>query len=206
MAFGRGRGKLDLDDRRHGIGDLAENSRQTCACAPASCARRNASVMRPSQPSFCTPAGRTELVGHVLAQTCLRKRARISRFSAAAHRPAVGAKRVRRKRAASHRDFATLWPILSTRSHSASGVTIFHDTRLSIAVPQHAFFRRVHRDVATDAGGIRRCRVHREHAPPLRRFHHSFWYHPRAQRMVAPAHRLRAAGELHRPSVSSFSY
>ena len=112
--------------------------------AASGAARTCADVMRPSQPSFCTPGSPAEeLVGHVLAEAGLAQRRALESRSVSlrSQRRAVGVEPASSNaRPRASWILPRLWSGRVTSSHSASGVTIRHDARLSSAVPHSTAF------------------------------------------------------------------
>ena len=107
------------------------------------CSTNRADVMSPSQPSFCTPGSParnlsvTSLPRPVLrndapgiASVSLRRSVVPSAAYQASSNVATAASWI----------LPRLWSVRVTSSHSASGVTIRHETRLSSAVPHSTAF------------------------------------------------------------------
>lgn len=123
---------------------LPKNSRQTVrVCAGMRCTTQRALVIRPSQPSFCTP-GRParNLSVTSLPRPSLRKtRPGMSRRSVRSRCLPLASKYFSSKLATSASwILPRLWFSRVTSSHLASGVTIFQLARLSSAVPHSTAF------------------------------------------------------------------
>ena len=108
------------------------------------CSTNRALVMMPSQPSFWTP-GRparnlsvTSLPRPDLAERRARDRSVSLRFAACV--PSASSQSSSKVATGASWILPRLWSSRVTSSHSASGVTIRHDTRLSTAVPHSTAF------------------------------------------------------------------
>ena len=155
----------DLDDAGTASLALPKNSRHTVRiCAGMRCTTQRALVIRPSRTLFCTPAGRRELVGDVLPRPSLNTHAGMSSRS-------VRSRPCRRPYCQTRSchlhvvDLAQVVVEARDLQPPALGVTMRQDARLSSAVPQSTAFLPpgVHGDVAADARGLGRGRVHGEH-------------------------------------------
>ena len=125
-----------------------KNSRHTVRlCRGMRCTTQRAAVMRPSQPSFCTP-GRPprNLSVTSLPSPALRNAApgmvsvsvRSVRAVAAGARPSFQVRR--QTTSGASWILPRLWPMRSTSSQSPCGSTMRHQARLSTAVPHSTAF------------------------------------------------------------------
>ena len=108
------------------------------------CSTKRALTMMPSQPSFWMPGKPAEeLVGDVLAETRLAERRAGNRQRlayACAILPSASYHASSNVATGASWILPRLWSTRVTSSHSASGVTIRHDSRLSSAVPHSTAF------------------------------------------------------------------
>jgi hypothetical protein len=182
----------DLDDRRHGVGDAAEEFEADRA------RHRRHLVQHPHRRgdqavgAFLLHAGDAgeELVGDVLAQALLAEQpaGHVEDFLAQLL-PAVASQRTRRKLTSSCSwILPKLWfeafdvePVAVGRHHAPRGQVVQR------RAPQHGLLAAgVHRDVAADAGGVGRGRVAGEDQAGLfRRFHDAPCDQPAPVRTVA---------------------
>ena len=123
---------------------LPKNSRHTVrTCAGMRCTTQRALVMRPSQPSFWMPGNPARNLSVTsLPRPCLRKVAPgMSRRSLRSSLlPLASNQRSSKLATSTSWILPRLWFRRTTSSHLASGVTIFHDARLSSAVPHSTAF------------------------------------------------------------------
>ena len=112
-------------------------------CAGIRWRMKRAEVMIPSVPSFCTPGSPprnlsvTSLPRPVLRNALPGTSMRDSSMS---FRPSAAKRQTRKTAFSASWIFPRLCPTRSTSSHSASGVTMRHEARLSIAVPHMTAF------------------------------------------------------------------
>ena len=107
------------------------------------CSTNRADVMRPSQPSFCTPGSPPRNLSVTSLPRPALRNAVPANASVSLRRTSCRRHRTRRARTSRSRHRGSCrdcGPFRVTSSHSASGVTIRHDTRLSSAVPQSTAF------------------------------------------------------------------
>ena len=157
-----------------------KNSRQTVrVCAGILCSTQRAATIMPSVPSFCTPGTPPRNLSVTsLPRPTLRQAAPGSaKVSSPSFFLPVASKRVRRKRTVS---CSWILPRLcsrrSTSSQLPSGVTIFHQARLSSAVPHStAFFPPAFmamlppmQDASADVGSTAKTRPERSAASDTR--------------------------------------